>query len=241
MPTLVLTAHNIADFHDHLRSINVDVPSRSEGRGTVHVETYSIVRLLGSLPFRIENFPLTLVKDECPDYLLTLNGKQVGIEHTEAISTNAAKEAALRDEGYGPDYYFARIPSLHEPRKSRKQLIEEIEANKSGPGWFGDSLEKNWAEAMAYFIGKKVVTASKAKFRRFDQNWLLIYDNWPTFAIKHDKALAYLYPNLAPSSPWQTFNRIFILDEKILLDLLPTGHCFYDVNHCKPPSEDAVW
>lgn len=156
----MLTAKTFDQLHTQLRGINVVVPARAAGRTKEQVETYSIVRLLGSIPHDLEAFPLQLVKRERPDFLLTLGARKVGIEHTEAISQNAAKEAFLRSKGHGPDVHFTRAASVHEPRKSSKELIAEIEADRPSAPWEGDSVERKWAEAMAHFIAEKVEVAN---------------------------------------------------------------------------------
>ncbi|WP_151703950.1 hypothetical protein [Nitrincola alkalilacustris] len=95
----MLVTDTFEQFHCRLRTVNVDVPERSKGRTQEHVEIYSVVRLLGSLSFKLDDFPLAIDKREGPDFLLTLAAFRIGIEHTEAIPENAAKEAFLRSQG----------------------------------------------------------------------------------------------------------------------------------------------
>ncbi len=112
---VILQANRIDELHSQLRSANVEVPGRASGRTSEHVEIYSIVRLLATRPYGLADFPLKLLKQERPDFVLTLNGNEVGIEHTEAISQNDAKAAALRDAGIGPEMHFVKPASLTEP------------------------------------------------------------------------------------------------------------------------------
>ncbi len=230
----MLVADTFEQLHCRLRTVNVDVPERSKGRTKDHVEIYSVVRLLGSLSFKLDDFPLAIEKRERPDFLLTLAKSRIGIEHTEAIPENAAKETVIRSQGHGPDLHFTRPASITEPRKSRSVLMAEIEADKPSPGWIGDSVERSWAEAMAHFIGKKVEVAGREGFTLFDENWLLMYDNWPGAALQHHKAVPMLLSHLHIKNPWSTFSRVFILDESVLLELCQTGCSFYAVNHCVP-------
>ena len=188
----MLTAKTANELRERLPETNIEVPSRSSGRTNEHVETYCIVRLLSSIPFQTDDFPISLSKRESPDFLLIINKREVGIELIEAITPNLAKEDALRDKGHGPETYFIRPASIHAAMKSSKELILEIEANKPTPGWYGDSVERSWAEAMAHFIDKKIETANSPKFELFKENWLLVYDNWPAPALNHDKAIPML-------------------------------------------------
>lgn len=125
------------------------------------METYSIVRLLGTISIDSGDFPLQLEKSERPDFLLRLGERQIGIEHTEAISQNAAKEAAMRSKGGGEEIRFLRRASVDEPQKSSKVLAAEIAENAYGSSWGGDSVEKEWANAMVYFIKRKLFVAKK--------------------------------------------------------------------------------
>ena len=108
---------------------------------------------------------------------------------------------------------------LGEMRKSSLQLIEEIEADQMGAGWYGDSVERSWVEAMQHFIRAKIEVASKDGFQLFGQNWLLMYDAWHAPALKRETAVVWLCQALELHPPWSTFERIFILDDLVLLEL----------------------
>ena len=151
---VIVEAARIDQISSRLRAANVTVPGRAGGRHKEQVETYSLVRVLGSRPYALTDFPLKLVKRERPDFLLTLSGAEIGIEHTEAITQNAAKEAFLRDGDAGPEVHFLRPASLTEPPKSSEELRAEIAADEMGPGWFGDSVERGWVHAMTFFVMK---------------------------------------------------------------------------------------
>ncbi len=230
----MLLVHTFDELQSRLASINVKVPARAAGRKKEHVEIYAIVRLLGTLPRKPSDFPLRLTKRERPDFLVQCGVRMIGVEHTEAISENAAKEAFLRSKGHGPDVYFVRQASVDEPRKSSKQLITEIEADRSGPAWVGDSVEREWAAAMAHFIAQKVASTNGAGFDLFEENWLLVYDNWIAPGLEREKGLMLLRTELQAIDPWQVFSRIFTLDENVLLEISSDTSLFHHVNHCTP-------
>lgn len=228
----LLEVRRISDLGSHLRALNVLVPGRGSGRTSEQVEVYAVVRLLASRPYALSEFPLTLIKRERPDFMLVMNAAEVGIEHTEAITQNEAKEAALRDQGVGPETYFARAASLDEPVKSSAELAAEIEANEMSDGWYGDSVELGWAEAMARFVKKKAVSAQRPGYARFARNWLVVYDQWCAPMLDHAKAIPRLLRRLAELPPWDVFDRIFILDENVLIELDADTVQIHCVNHC---------
>lgn len=208
-PAPILVAADIDALAPVLRACDVEVPERADGREKDHVERYSIVRLLGTLGWTPGDFPMRLHKSERPDFVLDCDGRSIGIEHTETITENAAKEAFLRSKGHGPDSYFPRRMVLDEPRKSSRQVIMEIEADKMGGGRYGDSVERSWVEAMLHFIRDKSIDANKTGYQRFEHNWLIMYDNWDAPALNREKAVVRLQQALAHESPWSTFERVF--------------------------------
>lgn len=229
----LLEVRRISDLGSYLRALNVTVPGRGSGRTSGMVEVYGVVRLLASRSYALSEFPLRLIKRERPDFMLVLNGEEVGVEHTEAISQNDAKEAALRDQGVGPDTYFAKPTSLDERVKSSKELATEIEADEMSDGWSGESVELGWAEAMARFVEKKTVSAQRPGYTRFARNWLVVYDQWPAPMLNHANAIPRLLARLAASPPWEVFDQIFILDENILIELGVDTARVSCVNHCE--------
>lgn len=229
---LLLTAATIRDLLTALRGLDVKVPGRAGGRTNDHVETYSIVRLLGTLSWRANDFPMQLHKSERPDFALSCGGRWIGIEHTEAITKNAAKEAFLRSKGHGPESYFLRPMILDEPSKTSGQLIAEIEADEFGTGWCGDSIERSWIDAMSHFVSEKVAVATRAGFQLVKHNWLLIYDMWTAPILAREKAVPELSLRLDAMAPWPVFERIFILNDSVLTELsCGSAHSFI-ANSC---------
>lgn len=228
---MLLSARTFSELHDHLPELNVQVPPRPAKRGDTP-EIYSIVRILGSIPFGPHDFPLQLVKTERPDFALQLAGRTIGIEHTEAVPQNAAHEANIRASRGQVDPYFIRSVAVDEPRKRRGQLTAEISLNRLPPPMMGDSVERNWADAMAHFVRTKVASAKKPGYASYSEHWLAIYDNWPAAALQHHDALPVLREQLRPDDPFAVFERIFILDERILVELTHSGTLLHWVNHC---------
>ena len=77
----------------------------------------------------------------------------------------------------------------------------------------GDSVERRWAEAMAHFIGRKVASAQKPGYAVYDEQWLIIYDNWPSFALERQHAIALLQGHLAADDPFDVFDQVGVASE----------------------------
>jgi hypothetical protein len=229
---MLLSARTFEELYDGLRRLNVEVPAHPAPRGDTP-ELYSIVRLLGTIPLAPGDLPLQLAKRERPDFVLQLDGRTVGIEHTEAVPENTAHESRLR-AALGGGCHLVTPAVVGEPRKSRKQLLREIEENRFPPPMVGDSVERRWAEAMTHFIGRKVASAQKPGYAAYDEQWLAIYDNWPSFALERQHALALLQEHLAAADPFDVFDRVFILTGQVLVELVRGRTLLHRLNHCLP-------
>lgn len=86
-------------------------------------------------------------------------------------------------------------------------------ADEPGSGWKGDAPEREWAEAMAYYVKEKMLKATADGFVRYQANWLIVYNNWPLPAIDRAKAGAYLVPFLAQMCAFSVFDAVFVHDE----------------------------
>lgn len=213
MPEIILRADNAAELRGRLAELDIDVPARSQGRRNHHVERYCIAHLLATLPVDQFSFPLILAHSDKPDFLLTMAGAEVGIEHTEAVPENVARANFLRERGLGPDVYFTPHATPGEPRKTADELRREIEADEPGPAWCGDSPEREWAAAMAHHVREKIPKATADGFARLPINWLIVYDNWPLPTIAYPKAASHLEPLLAEMGAFSVFDAIFVHDD----------------------------
>ena len=205
MSEIILRANTPAELKDRLAELDIDVPPRSEGRRNHHAERYCIAHLLATLPVEQLSFPLTLTHSDKPDFLLAMFRADVGIEHTEAVPENFTPHV---------------LPG--EPRKTAGELRREIEADESGPGWCGDSPEREWAAAMAHYVKEKMPKATADGFVRYPANWLIVYDNWPLPAINCSKAASYLAPLLAEMGAFSVFDTIFIHDDSHMWEFRET-------------------
>jgi hypothetical protein len=199
-----------------LAAVNTDVPLRSEGRTTQQTERYACVHLLATLPPTSWAYPLALAHGDRPDFVLRDAQRCIGIEHAEVVPQIEAHSSVLRERGLGPEVYFIQPALPTERRKRASRLRCEILADAAGGAWIGDSAERQWAEAMAFFIRKKAAAAQRPGFQRFEFNWLLLYDNWPLPVIKAALAAQKLIEIPDLEKGFVVFDRILILDEQIL-------------------------
>lgn len=219
---VILQVSSHRELISELSKLDVDVPLRSEGRKTVHVERSDVVRLLATLPATSLSFPLTLTHSDRPDFLLNMSDIEIGIEHTEAVPQNVAKAELLRErEGLGSEVYFIPHVLPGEPEKTTQQLRAEILADEVHKGWAGDSAEREWAKAMASVIEQKLPKAIAPDFKRYPFNWLVVYDNWPLPAIKYSLAAHHLAPVLRQMDAFFVFDSIFVQDDSKLCELRP--------------------
>lgn len=214
-----------------LRRVDTSVPRRSEGRTKEHTEWYAIARMLSTLSATERlNFPLTLTRQERPDFRMTLGSRQIGIEHTEAVPQNEAHRTVLSEAGYGPKVRFISNHRPGEARKPAGRLISELEANNGGDGWAGDSVEREWARAMNHFISRKISKLKAKGFERFDEDWLLIYDNWSLPALERETAVRMLFQSAGAEGTLGEFSSIFVLTGPYLCEVSKKGWAFKDIN-----------
>ncbi|MFO1152645.1 MAG: hypothetical protein U1E42_03110 [Rhodospirillales bacterium] len=212
----MLRAENWRDLLATLSHLDVFVPPRSRGRSKEHTERYCIAYSLSTLAYHdVLRYPISLSKRERPDLLLTLGTTCIGIEITEAVPKNDAHKTAIRNENGPHGWHYISRYSPGEAKKTRKKLCQEIKDNEPGNGWSGDSVEREWAEAMAYFIGQKTDKLRMQYFNRFNEDWLLIYDNWPLPDVDIELAAQYLC-SIAGSCE---FSYVYILSGENLLEV----------------------
>lgn len=228
----MLAASNELELEKILRSMDTSVPRRSEGRTKKHTERYAIAHLLSTLIGEdCLSYPLELLQQERPDFLLKTVSMQIGIEHTEVVPQNEAHKATLRDNGNGPEVYFISHHQPGEPQKTAKQLIQAIETNHAGKWWIGDSVEREWSEAMFFYIQSKIDNFMKEEFKKFEQNWLLIYDNWSLPALEREQATQLLSKKILENNCFEKFDHIHIITGNFLYEFARTSVIQHKINN----------
>ena len=162
--------------------------------------------------------------------MLVTDSVKIGIEHTEAVPQNEAHKTVLRENEGGSEVYFISHHKPGETKKTAKHLKKEIEENRAGSGWAGDSVEREWSEAMFHFINTKIDTLMKEGFERFDKDWLLIYDNWSLPALDHENAVPFLLKLSTDNGCFEKFDHIYIITGDLLCEFSSTGVTLHEIN-----------
>ena len=211
------------DFEDlcrNLRKLSIKVPPRGPGRKTEHIERYAICKFLATFAgSSLFEFPLRVENCERPDIVLIMPSGEVGIEIVEAVPENeAAVDALAKKKGY------TNIRSIPTHRagetKYSRQTRDRIARNQYPmPPAVGDVFERNWADAMIYFYIKKIQSFRKSGFKKFNQNWLLIDDNWRPSPKEEDESIAadFLFREFKNQGGVKVFDRVFVAGYRTML------------------------
>ena len=93
-----IIASSAEELREVLRSINITVPPRTEGRTSEDCERRSFCRFLSTLNGTgMVDYPLRVSKREKPDFQVYTGDSVWGVEVTEAIPSDYARASALRD------------------------------------------------------------------------------------------------------------------------------------------------
>lgn len=199
-----------ANLQQVLRRVNLTVPGRADGRTKEHTERFSVARLLATIATELK-YPFALAHEDRPDFVLKFPASQTGIEHTEVIPENVARASFLREKGYGPSVHFLPRAIFGERRKSAQELKSEILRDEPSGGWYGNAPERETASAIVGFAQHKSVAAQKRGYRRFDANWLLMYNNWPAPAVDFGEAIAIAHKAMVAQGCFDTFDRVYVV------------------------------
>lgn len=215
-----------------LSTFDISVPPLGLKRTKNHVERWSICKLLSTLAYQNKLFyPLQLIHDDRPDFLIKFSDQEVGVEITAARNENHAHYQAILNREYPEKIYS---PSLFRPGEetlSTTEIHEDLKQDTlSGIPLMGNKPEKDWAEYIQIAIEAKLVTLAKVEFKKFDKNWLLIYVAIPFTNIDLDVALSYLNPHLPKIWAEEvTFDAIYVEHIHYIIQLSPTKSALMEI------------
>jgi hypothetical protein len=223
--TMNFKAENKSELLSILRSVDIVGPLGNDYRGRDATEPYAIAHLLSSLAEARDAlaFPLELCHRDKPDFLLSMGGKRIGIEHREA---KPQREIWMNDirrrEGIGPSVVFEVPVEVDGPLESgqldRKQIKEEGERLREEiiaddpKGGYGDQAvsDAEWVRVMLRFIAGK--EQKLEQYTRYDEDWLLIRDAWPFASVNRLNATNQLCSRLQERK--LQFHRVFIVSSE---------------------------
>jgi hypothetical protein len=86
---------------------------------------------------------------------------------------------------------------------------------------------------MFHFVEKKAANLQKDGFDKFEQNWLLIYNNSDLHFddIRKIKAAEFIHKKMDGKKESNEFDRIYILTGRQLLELSSARTQFYSINN----------
>jgi len=221
-----LSANNDQVLLTQLEAIDISVPPINGGRTTEHCERWSICRLLATIQqATLLRFPIQLIKRERPDFCLQMIDAKVGIEITEGIQSDYARATVLPE---ADDPTSIIDPSLFKWGAPKKLLSDlrsiASETKLTGPGWDGNSMEVEWAQAILDVINRKTKKLQSKDFSKFGRNWLLIYDNLNSFALNLIESCNILVQNLRDYWSTDGFDSIFVESGDVIVEI--NNHAF---------------
>lgn len=215
-----ISAHNRDSLLSSLCTIDTAVPPRGKQRRTEHTECWSICRLLSTLAWNNKlEYPCIVEKSERPDYVIRLGENRVGVEFTEAVKEDLARAQVLPE---------AKLNSVIDISlfkwRDQKKTLEELrkivmQTKLSGPGWAGDEPEREFADAISDKIEDKTKKLNEETFSRFNEDWLLIYENLSLPALRRDIAASYLCLSLATYWATTSFHKVFVESGEFMVEL----------------------
>ncbi|HPC03417.1 MAG TPA: hypothetical protein PKY58_04815 [Syntrophales bacterium] len=211
-----IQAYNRSDLLSILSDIDVHVPLRSEGRSTKHCEIWSICNWLTTVSNLI--YPITLIHGDKPDFHLISGDKDIGIEHTEAITQEYAHACVLHEKADDDSILDMSLFPIGE-KKNKHEIRELISLKKlTGPGWEGDVPEEEWASDLYKRIEGKTLKLRNDDFEKHEKNYLLIYENLPLPYLDYTKACKLL--ELKLKVYWESgvvFTTVYIQTDYLLM------------------------
>lgn len=227
MPHLNLSANSALELIELLAKTDITVPPVTKGRKEVHRERYVMAHLLATKAEDLFSYPISVVHREKPDFVINQGEVFIGVECVEAVPEEWYEIQALRERKNPNAVIFANhyTPGLKSLSKIEK---EECAAGRgSSYPWMGDAPEREWADAMAYFINEKTKKLRAGNYSEFQENWLLIQDEWRVpihSAADLLKALNSCLPLIKENWIRPCFNKIFIHARKFLVTLTSEGY-----------------
>ena len=162
--------------------------------------------------------------DDRPDFQIHDQKKSIGIEITEFIQSDKAWFDARAEKCTPPRFINEPGVSFYNTRRTSDDIDRIFQQDSSeAEGWPGNFCEIQWAEGIIQTVEKKTDKLRAKTFRKFSQNWLLIYDNSGLFIeLPTGKKILMIEHISFWDSYWNQgviFDAIFILTSSILLTI----------------------
>lgn len=227
MSHLNISANNAGQLIELLSRTNIKIPAVIEGRKEVHRERFVMAYLLATKAESLLSYPISVIHREKPDFAILQKNMHIGVECVEAVPEEWYEIQAIRERKY-PDsithgnHYQPGVKSL-----TKKDKDEFAAGRRASHPWMGDQPEREWAAAMAHFIGLKTTKLRSGNYNDFQENWLLVQDEWrvPVHDLNDlQKAVGFCIPLLKEAWTHRCFSKIFINSHRWLITLSSDGY-----------------
>lgn len=227
MSHLNLTADSAAELIKLLGGGDIKVPAVTGGRKVVHRERYVMAHLLATKAEDLFSYPISVVHREKPDFAINQGGVSIGVECVEAVPEEWYEIQAIKERKFpnSRGSFNKYTPGQRSLTKAEKE--ESAAGRGASYPWMGDAPEKEWAAAMAYFINAKTKKLRVGNYSDFQENWLLIQDEWRVPVYDADdlsRAVEFLLPLMEGAWVLPCFDRIFVKANRWMLSFTPGGY-----------------
>ncbi len=198
-----ITIDSEENLINKLSKLEININRRADGREQDSLEYWA---LKNYLPLIIDEFkyPIKIIKNESPDFVIEDNGSTIGIEITEA--TSEYYQELLTFISKNPEYNLESCKIKYGRKYTKKELYSIPKLNNSplsGNGWSGYGPEisaSNWAYDAYFTKFEKLIKWKHPKDIR-----ILLYDNTPTGILYADKFKDYLQHKFSNESASKSF------------------------------------
>lgn len=200
-----------------ISGLATDVPRRGNGRTTDQVECWQMQHLLIALRNQGEiSPPILLEKREKPDFLMKSGGRKIGVEATEIVNRDLAKGETLPEANHPDSVIDESLFRLGNEGRPLDQLREDVsQAQLTGHGWPGESVEREFAESIHGRVAQKKVKLQN--FNRFSEDWLLIYHNMLSPVLDLEKAMDLTVRKLSTGWNESGFSKVLVHKDNRML------------------------
>ena len=199
MDNSLFSAESPEELLSLLQKNNISHPPVEVGATKEQIERCVCFRFLSTYVNESRlTFPLKLVHADRPDFRLIMNSRTIGVECTQALSEQFARALSLRQQ-YCPDIWIDLSDFRWScPDRTSEDILALLKKNRlTGEPWHGDTVDHEWALAMKACIDVKTDRLNAEGFLRYDDNWLLIDDDFiPQSIVDPEKSLSYLMPEI---------------------------------------------
>jgi hypothetical protein len=170
------------------------------------------------------SYPFTVTKREKPDFHIKMPHKEIGAECTEAVQQDYAHVSEIVEQQDEDNLIDISLFKWGQTKSKDEKYAIAAQTEFTGAPWDGDSVEKEWAQAMMDVVAKKTAKLCAREFVKYRENILLVYDNLPLVKVNKELAPSYFTGKL--TKYWGSglvYDAIFVESGNIILEFNSSG------------------